>query len=326
MNVRLISFTDTGEALAKRLAEALGGEADRGIPAAEWTEKYFGEVDALIFVGAAGIAVRSIAPHLKNKALDPAVVVLDENGKFSIPILSGHLGGANDLARQIGTICGALPVITTATDTAGKFAVDEWAKRQNFALIEPEKILPVSVRILRGEEVTITSDRPISGCCPQGVKPGEHGLVRVCFRKDDSDALHLVPRTGVLGIGCKKGTTRETIEKVFEEFCIQNNFYGECIAEAASIDLKADEQGLIDFCEGHEWSLRTFSAEELMALPGEFTASEFVEKTVGVDNVCERAAVLGSGGVLIFRKYAKNGVTMALAMQRVMTDWRWQYE
>lgn len=326
MNIRLISFTDRGEALAKLLAEALGGTADRGIKASEWTERYFGEADALIFVGAAGIAVRSIAPHLKNKALDPAVVVVDEGGRFAIPILSGHLGGANDLARRIGAICGSLPIITTATDVSGKFAVDEWARRQNFALIEPERILPVSARILKGETVTVTSDFPIRGVCPEGAAIGEKGLVKVGICRDESSALHLVPGIGVLGVGCKRGTTRETLEAVFEEFCIQNRFYPECVAAAASIDVKADEPGLLEFFKAHGWNFTTFSAEALAEVPGEFSDSAFVEKTVGVGCVCERAAVLLSCGVLIFRKYAKCGVTMALALRPCEPDWRWQYE
>ena len=326
MNIRLISFTDRGAALAKLLAEALGGTADRGIKASEWTERYFGEAEALVFVGAAGIAVRSIAPHLKNKALDPAVVVVDEGGRFAIPILSGHLGGANDLARKIGEICGSLPVITTATDVSGKFAVDEWARRQNFALLEPERILPVSARILKGETVTVTSEIPISGTCPPGVKLDGDGLVKVGICRDESSALHLVPGIGVLGVGCKRGTTRETLEAVFEEFCIQNRFYPECVAAAASIDVKADEPGLLEFCKAHGWDLATFSAGALAEVPGEFSDSAFVEKTVGVGCVCERAAVLGSRGVLIFRKYAKCGVTMALALRPCEPDWRWQYE
>ena len=96
--------------------------------------------DALIFVGAVGIAVRAIAPHCRNKAVDPAVVVLDECGHFAVPILSGHLGGANDLARALAAVCGAVPVITTATDANGVFAVDAWARHQNCAVLEPGRI------------------------------------------------------------------------------------------------------------------------------------------------------------------------------------------
>ncbi len=129
-----LAFTDTGLALAKRLAAALPGSVARcgrdGDSLAEWTSAQFVHSDALIFIGAAGIAVRAIAPHCKSKTTDPAVVVVDECGRFAVPILSGHLGGANDLARAIAAICGAVPVITTATDVHGIFAVDEWAKHK----------------------------------------------------------------------------------------------------------------------------------------------------------------------------------------------------
>ena len=141
-----LAFTETGLALAKRLAAALPGSVARcgqdGTSLAEWTGVQFMQSDALIFVGAAGIAVRAIAPHCKSKTTDPAVVVVDECGRFAVPILSGHLGGANDLARAIATVCGAVPVITTATDAHGIFAVDEWAKHQNCMVLEPERIKP----------------------------------------------------------------------------------------------------------------------------------------------------------------------------------------
>ena len=132
-----LAFTDIGLALAKRLAAALPGSVARcgrdGDSLAEWTSAQFVQSDALIFVGAAGIAVRAIAPHCKSKTTDPAVVVVDECGRFAVPILSGHLGGANDLARAIAAVCGAVPVITTATDAHGIFAVDvtEQLKAEN---------------------------------------------------------------------------------------------------------------------------------------------------------------------------------------------------
>ena len=112
-----LAFTDTGLALARRLADALPGSVDRcgsgGVSLAGWTALQFAQSDALVFVGAVGIAVRAIAPHCRSKASDPAVVVLDECGRFAVPVLSGHLGGANDLARALAAVCGAVPVITT---------------------------------------------------------------------------------------------------------------------------------------------------------------------------------------------------------------------
>mgnify|MGYP000757237686 CR=1 FL=1 len=134
-----LAFTSTGLALARRLADALPGSVDRcgsgGVSLAGWTALQFAQSDALVFVGAVGIAVRAIAPHCRSKASDPAVVVLDECGRFAVPVLSGHLGGANDLARALAAVCGAVPVITTATDAHGIFAVDEWAKHQNCTVL-----------------------------------------------------------------------------------------------------------------------------------------------------------------------------------------------
>ena len=161
MTCAYLAFTDTGLALAKRLAAALPGSVARcgqdGTSLAEWTGVQFVQSDALIFVGAAGIAVRAIAPHCKSKTTDPAVVVVDECGRFAVPILSGHLGGANDLARAIAAVCGAVPVITTATDAHGIFAVDEWAKHQNCMVLEPERIKLVSGKLLAGQ--------PVYYCC-----------------------------------------------------------------------------------------------------------------------------------------------------------------
>ena len=136
MRVELIAFTARGNALAERLAAELTGA---GCPAActreglrveEWAARAFGRSEALVFVGAAGIAVRAIAPCLRHKSTDPAVVVVDEAGRYAVPILSGHLGGANDLARRIAALTGAEAVLTTATDVNGVFAADQWARRQ----------------------------------------------------------------------------------------------------------------------------------------------------------------------------------------------------
>ena len=139
MTCAYIAFTARGMALAQQLAAACPGSVTRGgadgVRLTDWTAAQFAQSDALIFVGAAGIAVRAIAPHCRSKAADPAVVVLDEGGQFAIPLLSGHLGGANELAQRLAAVCHAVPVITTATDGRGVFAVDEWAKRQNLSLI-----------------------------------------------------------------------------------------------------------------------------------------------------------------------------------------------
>lgn len=301
----LISFTDRGQALAETLANALDGQAvrcnqDQSLDS--WTKKHFQTGNALIFVGAAGIAVRAVAPYVKSKATDPAVVVVDEAGQFAIPILSGHLGGANDLAQKIANLCGAVPVITTATDLNGTFAVDQWAKRQNCAVLNPEGIKSVSGALLAGGRVELCSPWPVAGEPPEGV------------------SLRLMPKIAVLGVGCKKDTPEEALEAAFAALPIHPASF----CKVCSIDLKQNEPGLLAFCRTHGLELETFSAAELRKAPGEFSPSGFVERVTGVDNVCERAAVLGSGGTLLLNKRAGNGVTMAVAAKPFTPNWRWQ--
>ena len=136
--------------------------------------------------------------------------------------------------------------------------------------------------------------------------------------------MHLVPRIGVLGIGCRRGTCAEQLEAAFADFCARHSLAPACIAAAASIDLKADEAGLLTFCRAHGWPITFYSAEQLRALSGPFTPSPFVQSVIGVDNVCERAAVLASGGCIRIPKQAGGGVTLALALCPYAPDWRWQ--
>ena len=325
MNIRLIAFTDRGFLLAQRLAEALPGEAERcgEIHSLQsWTEAAFPNAQALIFVGAAGIAVRAIAPYVKSKVQDPAVVVVDEKGQFAIPILSGHLGGANDLARKIASLIGACPVITTATDVNRVFAVDEWAKRQNCHVANPEGIKLVSGKLLSGKEVTVRCPWKIQGTPPKLVQPGEEMPdVNVDIYKTSQKGLCLVPRIAVLGVGCKKGTTREVLEGAFQRLLEKYGLFSQAVCRICSIDLKKEEPGLLAFAQAHGWQLETFSAQELAAVPGEFSASGFVKSVTGVDNVCERSALLGSGGTLIIKKNAGDGITMAVAVEPYAPDW-----
>ena len=329
--IAYLSFTDRGHALAERLRAVLGGEASctrrmEDFSLSRWTEEAFASFDALVFVGAVGIAVRAVAPFLKSKARDPAVVAVDECGRFAVPVVSGHLGGANDLAREISTICGAVAVITTATDANGLFAVDEWAKRQNCAVTDPHGIKAVSARILAGGTVRVRSEWPVEGTPPVGgaLTDGADWDVRVDVRRHEG-GLCLAPKALVLGVGCRRGTPRESLETAFRELCAEENLWPEAVCAAATIDLKAEEPGLLDFCAAHGWPLTCYSAEELRKTEGTFTPSAFVERTTGVDNVCERAAVRAAGGPLLTGKHAGNGVTMALARKPFRLDWRWEH-
>lgn len=328
-----LAFTDRGEALARDLARALGGEAMRsGKPETlrEWTEKRFVSGGALVFVGAVGIAVRAIAPYVDKKWKDPAVVAVDECGRFAIPLLSGHLGGANRLARAIAELCGATPVVTTATDLHGLFAVDDWARTQNLRVVEPERIRTVSAKVLAGGTLHLYSRFPIEGTPPDEVEllsappAGESSPppdVFLSVHRENGESLHLAPRAVVLGVGCRRGISRESIEDAFAAFLAESGLLPQSVRAVASIDLKKDEEGLLAFCRAHGWPLETRSARELNETPGDFTPSPFVQSVTGTDNVCERSAAAVSGGEILHRKRSLGGVTMAAALAPLRLTW-----
>lgn len=323
--IAIVAFTDRGAECAAKLGAVLDGSVWRagngGVSLGVWTQEMFPAREALVFVGAAGIAVRAVAPYLKSKAEDPAVVVVDETGQFVIPLVSGHLGGANALARRIAALLDATPVITTATDLNRVFAVDLWAKEQGMTVLQPERIKQVSSRLLAGASVDISCPWPITGEQPEGIVLGQGRDVIVDVYAHAGTALQLVPHVLALGIGCRRGTSAEQIETVFRRFCDARGILPEAIRAAASIDRKQDEAGLLVFCEKHGWPVRFFTAEALAAAAGAFSASAFVMETVGVDNVCERSAVLCAGGTLLEKKYAAEGVTFALACTPPQLDW-----
>ena len=273
-----------------------------------------GGVDAIVFIGACGIAVRSIAPYIKSKTVDPAVICIDECKKFAISLLSGHIGGGNRLTAIIAEGVGAVPVITTATDINGRFSVDAWAAENGFKISSMEAAKRVSAAILE-ENVPICADVPMTGALPAGLRRGD-GEIGICVSDRKSrpfkDTLFIIPRVLKVGIGCRRATPCEDIETAVREVFENSGLDFRAVKEIASVTLKSDEEGLLEFCAKHKLPLSFYTPEELMAVEGQFSASEFVKNTVGADNVCERSAVLG-GNMLIVPKTARNGVTVAVA-------------
>lgn len=328
--IEILAFTEKGFTLAEGLARSLDGRAARcGQPLSlkEWTGRYFSDSAALVFVGAVGIAVRAIAPHLQSKATDPAVVAVDERGQFAVSLLSGHLGGANDLARRIAGLCGGTAVITTATDVNDVFAVDEWARRQHCALLHTGKIKEISSTLLAGGSIAVKSDFDIQGEPPRGIRlTGGDCRLQVSLRPDSEEALWAIPRIVVLGVGCRKGTSHQTLETFFQESMRAFGLAPESVCAVATIDLKKEEPGLVEFCARRQLPLVTYPAQALAQLTGVFSASDFVKKATGVDNVCERASALAAGGPVYRKKRAGSGVTMAVALRPYKPTWRWKDE
>ncbi len=310
MIISLLSFTDKGEALANKIASGFGKKVSCNVSRcgegelSSWTESAFASSDAIIFVGASGIAVRAIAPFIDNKLKDPAVLVIDELGQHIVPLLSGHVGGANQLAEKIGDILGGNSdlVITTATDVNHKFSIDVWAKEHNLIIYEKSGIKHVAAKLLKGEEVLIGSD------------------VAITYKRDEKAVLTLIPPV-VVGIGCKKDTSFHIIKELFDRILEENNIIPEAISCVASIDIKAGEEGIVKLAGENNVPFNTYSASELRELQGAFSESKFVMDKVGVGNVCERSAVIASrkrfgSAKLIVKKTAHEGVTIAMAIPK----------
>lgn len=333
MKLAVFAFSRRGRDTARRCLAALAGPGDEyrayaseswageGFspirpPLADFTAPVFAWADAMVFVGACGITVRAIAPHVRDKGTDPAVLAVDELGQFVIPLLSGHIGGANRLAARLAEAVGATAVVTTATDVNRRFSVDEWSARQGLYIDDMAAAKAVSAAILEGP-VPVWSDFPIAGDLPAGLEPGESGPLGICIswrRKFPFDrTLLLVPPVLRLGIGCRRGTSSGAIAALVDQLLAEHNVHPAAVGAVATIDLKKDETGLLDFCRDRGWPLSCYSAEELAAVEGDFTPSDFVRSVTGVDNVCERAALLGAERLLV-KKTARGGVTAALAL------------
>lgn len=282
----------------------------------------FAWADAVIFIGSCGIAVREIAPYVKDKRTDPAVICIDELGEFVIPLLSGHIGGANELARYLAKRLNGTPVITTATDINRKFSVDTWAVSNGFTISSMKAAKEVSAAILE-RDVPLTSDFPVISPLPPGVRQEDSGELGIYLTYQKTEpfvrTLRLIPKALHLGIGCRRGTEQAAVREAVDGI-LQAHSIDPCAVKCvASIDLKAQEQGLLDFCAERNWPVRFYTAEELRRVPGVFSASAFVQSITGVDNVCERAALNGADR-LIVKKTARSGVTVAVAMEALEVD------
>lgn len=360
----------------------------------EWTGEEMKKRRSLLFIGACGIAVRAIAPFLTDKLNDMPVLEMDEQGRFVIPILAGHVGGANELALSLAERMGSTPVITTATDLNHCFAVDLFAKRNALHIVNKDGIAKVSSRILAGEEVTMAVEEghlregevgstgagkvPREGNVPEGIRLVScsaelHPDVTIASIEDSKDIpavsaesttdvpaaltestidvsaaltessaeipvvteapvdvlvasapygkgrlLTLRPKEYVVGIGCKRGKASEQIDDFVHRVLKESGISMEQVAALASIDRKKDEEGILWMSSHYGIPFVTYSAEELQQVEGAFHASEFVKSQVGVDNVCERAALQfsGPGGTLITEKQAEDGITAAIAKRR----------
>ena len=329
-NITIISFTKKGGDINKRLTDILS-EFDitsytlekyrfdnRVKPLGnlkETVKRHFTD-DAVIFIGAVGIAVRSIAPYIKDKFCDPAVLVIDELGRYVIPLLSGHVGGANELANYIGEALSAAPIITTATDINGTFAVDVFAKKNNLLISSRKLAKDVSAALLDNNCIDIDSDiksidvkelkkklNPKNKACD--IK------VRITDRIYDDTVLTLIPKNLYIGVGCKKNTDADKMWDFVNDIFRLEGLDIRAVKSIGSIDIKRDEYAIKNLANRLNVPFLTFTKDELNSVSGDFFESEFVRKTVGIGNVCERAVCIQCNN-LIVKKTAREGMTVAI--------------
>lgn len=267
---------------------------------------------AFVLIMACGVAVRAIAPLIRDKKSDPAVVVMDQECRFAISLLSGHLGGANGLARRVAAVCGAEAVITTASDLTGHTALDLWLRERGLAA-SPQTVTRASaVLINRGR--LMVCDRigyPLPDDFAQVTDPAAADLV--ITDRDEWKEKQARPLPLYLGVGCNRGTAAEEIEAACADFLAACGLARSAVAGVASIDLKKNEPGLIAFAEKNRWPLFFYSSEELNQVPVA-APSEAVMRATGAAGVAEPAAVLAAGnGELIAGKKKWKNVTMAAA-------------
>ena len=288
----------------------------------------FKDCQTIVFVGATGIAVRTIAPLLVSKVVDPAVVSVDERGTFIIPLVSGHIGGANELARCLAAYLDGTACVTTATDVNGLFAVDEWAARNHMTICSMKAAKDFAAALVDKQKVGlyVDSDFAVMGSLPLNVECNIALPIGMAITIDKdinpfATTVKLLPRIVHLGIGCRRNTPLENIEALVLPELEKLKIDMRSVAGVASVDLKKDEQGLLAFAAKYKLPATFYTADELNSVAGDFTPSAFVQSVVGVSNVCERSAVMDSnGGRIMLRKTSLNGVTLSVAVEELVLD------
>ena len=336
-------YTDFGEAGGMSKGSDMFGE--NPIPVmvtkslSDWTKCQMQKKNALLFIGACGIAVRAIAPSIMDKLQDSPVLVMDEKGEHIIPILSGHMGGANELAYLIAKKTGVEPVITTATDLNETFAVDLFAKKNHLHIVNKEGIAKVSSKALAGEEIVMSVESghiAEDAKVPEGIRlieypPSEQVDILIHSSEIEAEAnIILRPKEYVIGMGCRRGKEADKIEKFISKRLETAGILTTQIYALASIEQKKDEESLLAWSRKERVPFWAYTAKELEEVSGTFCGSDFVKKIVGVDNVCERAALKAceNNGRLIREKYASDGMTIAIAKREwsVTFDYKGAYE
>lgn len=348
MNTAYFYLTDEGGKLAHKLAAVHPGDIYNKENFKENLRAGFGRYDSLVCIMATGIVVRILAPLIVHKTSDPAVVVLDQKGKYAISLLSGHLGGANDLAREMAAISGGEAVITTATDVAGELSFDTFAKKYDMAIENIGQLKHISGALLSGKKVNVFTDKNVAELYSELAEEQKRGMISILplseFFKtytiesnipavviderlfvsnstvpQAAPVLYLRPRTICAGIGCKRNMEQKPIEEALLQTLKEEEIHPLSLKCIATIPLKSDEPGIIGTAANLNVSLQIIPTEEIENLDISqlgIQTSEFVASQTGVLSVSTACSYLASGKGTILRDKAKyKGITIALSKE-----------
>lgn len=324
MKIAIVAITKGGKNLAKKLVTSLSATIlDTNQSIKSTLKENWDQFDGFICIMATGIIVRSIAPLLKSKKTDPAIVVLDEKGRHAISLLSGHIGGGNKLAEQVAQLTDGKPVITTASDTLELPALDLWCNSQHLVANDDNLLTKASSKLVNSGELILYSDVEISDL-PKGFvitdDVDKADIIISISNLDIQEKLVLHPKIVVAGMGCKRDTPVNDFEDALNELCTELKISIHSIGKICSIDKKSDEKGLLEFAGKMHLPIAFFSSEQINIFT-ELEVSNAALKAVGAIGVAEPCALLGAGcrktehiNNLISKKQKWKNITIALAL------------
>ena len=324
MKTAVLCFSPQGTALAKKYfseEDLYGKDFQRPIKKEAFGE-IFSTYERIVFIGAAGIAVRYMAPFVEDKRRDPAVVVIDPLGRYVIPLLSGHLGGANGYALELAKTMGAEAVLTTASDSLGFEAIDVFAQKENVAFDDMVAMKNVAAAMVAGreilwysEEISLPKYPHIKRVSSVEEADAEDGVVVSKRDVEINSGLQLVPRRIHLGIGSKKGTDSEALVAFIKKTLKAYAIHPAAVAAIHTIDIKKEEPAIVYAAKELGVPLKIYTAEELARNEDRCSGSDFVKATVGVSSVSCTAAYMG-GEAMIAEKICEGGFTLTITEER----------
>ena len=322
--IYILSVSSLGDILGEKLSRNFSSvyfskDKIKAVGLNEITKEAMEKAKGIIFISSTGIAVRAIASYLKGKTIDPGVVVVDAKGEYAISLLSGHLGGGNELAIKVSEILKAMPIITTATDSLGVKAPDMIAKENNLLISDIKKAKDISAFLIEGKKVVFEDEDKIIDIPKGYIECTESSenlpKVKVTNKISGSEALVLIRKNLILGIGCRKDVPKEKMLDFIRESLKEYGYREDSVLKISTIDLKSKQEAILNISQVFSVPLEIHSRDEVRKIEHLFKCSDFVRKSIGVGAVAEPCVYL-SGGEIVVERISKEGMTLCIGEGR----------